>query len=781
MSAASLVVRISADMTNFSKSVREMTKDIRAAAVEVATIGAAFAPLALAGAELAKMGMEAEEVGRRFHETFGSGGAEMEEMIQQLRGSIPETTTELERMAAQVNEFARGVDIAAPQAAAMTRGLMDMAATIANAKTIPMRDVLQGLESGLMGSTKAFRQFGIDIKATAIEHEAFRLGLINSKDELDAARTSLAAYSLLLDPVSQLTSSATKANQDAAQQWRLLKSDVKELAEVIGTTLLPAVRGVIDEMRTFFDTLSHPTWQKAIDEIVVAVGTMKGDFVAAAVAQARLSANLQASKAAIPKPTTVRDIAGGMPDPSSSLGPLEALKKKSQEVLTAFSQMKDAGGDMRGVTADIVSLNKRVLSLYDEQHGKITEMGLEAQKVAHEIAKILTLRSLTTANIGALAWGSPTTEGVANVRGAAQLASTTQVSDSNLNDMAAQAQAAKVTAIRLREVMVTWIDVIDHGQLAALEFAEGLRKAKDDVAMAMASIASGFALSVIKSANDFGVAVASLKYQYSSKDNVLGGLRAGGQDVLTQFLAALGPIAIGAAAVGKILQGLQPVLDAVLEPLVSLGQILAELIVPVLHPVFEGLKAFGIVVGTIGQIIYRVAQGLANVVGGVIVGIGKLIAKIPFMGGVGRGIEDFGQSFFTLANSFGRTAQNLANEVRDLEKMKFGDTAAGILGLGNAAAFAANQLLNVPSGYRVERAIFEAMAVRSASSSPSMPFPGGGPGGGGSQSYNFAPGSIIIAGANKSGDQLLNDVIVAARKKSVVLFGTSTRAAEVFA
>jgi hypothetical protein len=753
VSAASLVVKITADMTGFSKSVKQMTQGIRDAAKEVATIAAALSPIAIAAVELSKMGMEAEEVGRRFHETFGPGAAEMHEAIEKLRAVVPETTTELERMAAQVNEFARGVDIAAPQAATLTRGLLDMAAKISTAKSIPMNDVLQGLERGLMGSTKAFREFGIDIKQTAIEHEALRLGLIKSKDELDASRTAIAAYSLLLGPVAQLTSSAAKAQGGAAQQWRLMKSDVSELAEELGTHLLPIIHAVIGELRQLIDAFANPSWTKVLAGIAASFALVKGD-VSEAV---RIwdEATMKFVNPTIPTPPSATELTGGTPPKQVTL---ESLKADAQMAVQAFTQMRDANGDMSKVTTHILDLNKQVLNIYKSQHGEITQMGLEAQKIAHELALIFSVGNVVSANrTASLRTELSPQQKREFVQTSVSAASHVQASDLVVFWNAALGQVAAETQLRFREISIRLVNMFNAPREAAVEFAEKIRA----------------------SSNTFSKTLETLKIQWA---NPGASFKAGASDALDGFMLSLGPVALAFKAIGYVLQGLQPVIDALGQPLIALGQILGEMLIPLLRPLFDQLKLVGIAAAFVGQILYRVAQGLANVVGGVIITIGKLIAKIPFMGGVGRGIEKVGQGFLDLANSFGKTAKDLGIEAAELEKMKFGEAAAGILGLGEAAAYAANQLTNVPSGYRVALAVFNAMAVRSGTTSPTMPYPGGGAGGAsGAQSYTFAPGAIVISGANKTGDQLLTEVVAAARQKSKALFGTTARAAEAFA
>jgi hypothetical protein len=308
----------------------------------------------------------------------------------------------------------------------------------------------------------------------------------------------------------------------------------------------------------------------------------------------------------------------------------------------------------------------------------------------------------------------------------------------------------------------------DTFQASVAQAALSVPRERGETGAAFGNIGLGFQ----RELDNAEAAVIRFARTFEPANVVFGTLRAAVGGVVTVFrsvFAAISPFAaimdgIGRAAaplapvleriatvvgdtLGPVFEAFAPVLDALI-PLVRaifqvLGPILEALaplfraLIPLLEALFPVFKFLAIVVTYLGQgiaiaagVILKIVGGLAVAVGGAIAGIGSLISHIPFLGGVGRDIRDFGNAIknfghastqagtdaFAAADAFAKARGEIAGIGID-------HTADAVGKLGDAATAATSALINVPTGYRVALSRFLATAPVNAGppTSPSAP------------------------------------------------------------
>lgn len=244
------------------------------------------------------------------------------------------------------------------------------------------------------------------------------------------------------------------------------------------------------------------------------------------------------------------------------------------------------------------------------------------------------------------------------------------------------------------------------------------------------------------------------------------------------MIAAFGPVAVLMRALEPAITALTPLFDRLAVPVAMIARIIVALVEPALRALWPVIRLVGIGLTFLGEVISRITAALAQAIGGLVKAIGNLIAKVPGLGGVGRAIANFGQSMLTFADGQKKAADEFARARKELQGMTWDQTADALARLQGAASSAAEQLTNIPSSYRIARAVF--LATRPINEStlgtPNMNMLGAG---GGASMY-FAPGSIVIEGSEKSASQLFDDVANEARRKSMARVGTTAQAARTF-
>ncbi len=165
-------------------------------------------------------------------------------------------------------------------------------------------------------------------------------------------------------------------------------------------------------------------------------------------------------------------------------------------------------------------------------------------------------------------------------------------------------------------------------------------------------------------------------------------------------------------ALGLFIEPLLPivhVLGQTLSPILSvLGEILSTLLVPMMRPLFEGLKLVGVVANALGAglyglmgVLYTVSSSLTNL-------SYQIFLWLPGF----KGVE---ASLLSLKNSLDESADNAYKQMRkmwtdagELSKLTWEEALEGAKSLNEIGKETAEALRNVPSGFKVALARFDA-------------------------------------------------------------------------
>lgn len=233
------------------------------------------------------------------------------------------------------------------------------------------------------------------------------------------------------------------------------------------------------------------------------------------------------------------------------------------------------------------------------------------------------------------------------------------------------------------------------------------------------------------------------------------------------LLATLGPVNIVLELIGVMMQALAPVIEALKLPLILVAQALAAGLLPVLKLLFPPIKYLGIAFAFVGEVIFRVLDAIWTGIGKFLIGIGKLLNKLP--GSIGDPLIKAGKAMDAFWEG---SVDAMVGARKQLQDLEFDDALAQVT---NGANRAADALLNVPKAYKLlELRRFEAEGARTA-----MPAAGvqqtqaGG-------ARTLVIEKIEVNGANAAnGRELVDQMIVELRRRARAIYGDETRWAEV--
>lgn len=252
---------------NLARSKSRMD-GIKSAAIGMAKAGvAAVTAFGVFGGFAVRSAGMAEGAYNKFNTVFAEHSDDMMEFVREIRKVMPTATSEIVRMAADLQDLLVPMGIARDEATEMSKGFLDLANKIAAFNDVDPTQVLEAFKSGLSGSSEPLRRFGINALESALEMEAFNTGLLKVgqggfKDLDPMVRTQIrsqALLSLAFKQSSDAINGFAENNDSFVRRSQELKATLQEIKEQIGFALLPVIDDLLKKILPFVsETL--PRW-----------------------------------------------------------------------------------------------------------------------------------------------------------------------------------------------------------------------------------------------------------------------------------------------------------------------------------------------------------------------------------------------------------------------------------------------------------------------------------------------------------------------------------------
>jgi hypothetical protein len=277
MSVARLVVDLIANTEQFKREMQSAAQTMDRTGRQMQQIGGAMTtrvtlPLAAIGAAAVKMSVDAEESANKFNVVMGEAADDVRQRFIGLQDTIPMTLSEMEKMAAGVQDFLVPLGFARREAAGMSADMVELAADLASFNNVAADVPLQAIQSALAGMSRPLRQFGVDVSQSRLELLALEEGLISAGEEMSNNARAQAIMIAVQRDSSDAMGDAARTADSAANQLRFLRRDVMDLAQGIGDILVPAVIPFVRHLRDAVNVFRDIDPQ--IQRIIVGVGAL---------------------------------------------------------------------------------------------------------------------------------------------------------------------------------------------------------------------------------------------------------------------------------------------------------------------------------------------------------------------------------------------------------------------------------------------------------------------------------------------------------------------------
>jgi hypothetical protein len=266
-----LTYRLVADEKNLVAGLKKADQRMSAVSANFTRYGAALTkgltlPIVGVGAALIKLAADAEETDSKFNAVFKDQADIVRDWSEEYSQSVGRSATENRAFLATIQDTLVPLGFMRDAAADMSMQTIELATDLASFNNLPTSQVIQDIQSALVGNTETLRKYGVVANQSAIVQEALTAGLIENANELDATSKAQAIYNLIVQGTTDAQGDALRTAGSATNQLRALKSETMELGAELGTILLPAFTEVVQTLRGavgFFADLDTST-QKII-------------------------------------------------------------------------------------------------------------------------------------------------------------------------------------------------------------------------------------------------------------------------------------------------------------------------------------------------------------------------------------------------------------------------------------------------------------------------------------------------------------------------------------
>lgn len=184
--------------------------------------------------------------------------------IQEMYGLDP---TNIMRYTSMFYQLASAVETPTEAAEKMSMGLTKMTVDIASLFDMPINTVMENLSSGMQGMTRAVRKYGMDLRITTLQQTALSLGISRQVENMSEADRQGLRYITMMRQASIATGDFGKTIESPANQLRILREQVSQLARAIGNFFIPVLQVVLPYLNGFI---------MAIRTIINFLGSMIG-------------------------------------------------------------------------------------------------------------------------------------------------------------------------------------------------------------------------------------------------------------------------------------------------------------------------------------------------------------------------------------------------------------------------------------------------------------------------------------------------------------------------
>lgn len=168
---------------------------------------------------------------------------------------------------ASISAITNSVGLIGENSVNASKALTMLSADMSSLKNVDISTVMTNLQSGLIGQSRSLYKYGIDITNATLQTYAYKYGISMAVSEMTQADKMQLRLLAILDQSKVAWGDQARTINSVANQYRIFKQQVSNLARVIGNLflpivqkVLPVVNGLVIALQRLFNALGFKLW-----------------------------------------------------------------------------------------------------------------------------------------------------------------------------------------------------------------------------------------------------------------------------------------------------------------------------------------------------------------------------------------------------------------------------------------------------------------------------------------------------------------------------------------
>lgn len=223
-------------------------------------------PLVALGMKAVSAASDLSETTSKVEVMFGKQAAAIGAWGDTAAKSMGQSKTAAMAAAADFSILGKAAGLSGVDLADFSTEFVELASDLASFSNTSPEEAIVAIGAALRGESEPIRKYGVLLNQASIEAKAVQMGLIDVGGELTQQAKMLATTALVYEQTSDAQGDFARTSDGLANQQRILKAKLGDVAAELGTKLLPIALRVVEGVSALIDRFSNlsPGLQKTI-------------------------------------------------------------------------------------------------------------------------------------------------------------------------------------------------------------------------------------------------------------------------------------------------------------------------------------------------------------------------------------------------------------------------------------------------------------------------------------------------------------------------------------